>query len=377
MISIDVDRLTPSEENDLLRPAAFFLLFVIAAGPVRGEDKFYERLYARGMTDFNTADYKLALDELHKAAFGFVDNIEKFETAEIYAAIAANRIGNQSATRDALLRIAAAENIEARFAAITIPDALRQELFRAAALLLTKKEATALGVPEQIQDAASKKKPRVVVPTPSKRLNVAETAPRDAGNSSAPVPNAELPPAASQTPAPLPATDPSPAGSVAPSSLPAPTDPTPAVSQDNRTIQPGAGTLQTTIPMMPPVPQPAQEAVEARLAEAQQAADDGKPDVARSIYDALLRGPRLSHPQALRLIEGMFRVRDFAGTTRAFRKAEAIGPGEERFHYYYAVALFETGHRRDARRELALALPFIEMTESVASYRDKISRAAK
>lgn len=60
-------------------------------GLAGGPDEFYERLYARGMADFRTADYQLAYAELHKAAFGFVEEIEKFETAEVYAAIAASR----------------------------------------------------------------------------------------------------------------------------------------------------------------------------------------------------------------------------------------------------------------------------------------------
>jgi hypothetical protein len=54
-----------------------------------------------------------------------------------------------------------------------------------------------------------------------------------------------------------------------------------------------------------------------------------------------------------------------------------IGAGEERFHYYYAVALFETRQYGDACRELDLALPFIEVNEDVVDYRGKIYRAMK
>jgi hypothetical protein len=105
--------------------------------------------------------------------------------------------------------------------------------------------------------------------------------------------------------------------------------------------------------------------------------DDGDPDAAGAIYNVLLLEPPLLHTQALRVAEGLYRVRDFAGALRAFQAAGAIGPGEERFHYYFAVALFEAGKHGDACRELDLALPFIEVTEEVASYREKIYRAAK
>ncbi|HXH94442.1 MAG TPA: hypothetical protein VNN25_22890 [Thermoanaerobaculia bacterium] len=325
---------------------------VLLAG---GVDEFYERLYTRGMADFRTADYQLAYTELHKAAFGFVEEIEKFETAEVYAAIAANRLGHSGEARDALLRIAAAEEVQPHLRSMTIPDDLRAELLRAAATLLTKKEAAAFGISEAMQDAAAKEHPRVEVPTPSVGPNVAETAPRGAGDANAPDGAPEDPPAAS-------------------SSTPA-ADPPPAASREEPAAQPG--TRQSIAPMVPPTQQTAKKTTDQRLDEAQQAIDSGDPDNARSIYDALLQEPQLPHAPAMRLAEGLYRVRDFAGASRAFHGVREIGKGEERYHYYYAVALFETRHYRDACRELDLALPFIEVTEDVAGYREKIYKATK
>jgi tetratricopeptide (TPR) repeat protein len=344
---------------------------VLLAG---GVDEFYERLYARGMADFRTADYQLAYTELHKAAFGFVEEIEKFETAEVYAAIAANRLGHPGEARDALLRIAAAEDVQPHLRSMTIPDDLRAELLRAAAALLTKKEAAAFGISEEMQDAAAKEHPRVDVPTPSVKPNVAETAPRGAGDANAPDGAAEAQPAAaSSTSPPPPAGDPSPASAL-PSDHPVSKDPPPAAPREESGAQPGK---QTIAPMVPPKQQPAKKTIDARLDEAQQAIDNGDPDSARTIYNALLRDPQLPHAPAMRLAEGLYRVRDFAGALRAFRGVGAIGQDEERYHYYYAVALFETRHYRDACRELDLALPFIEVTEDVAGYREKIYRAGK
>ncbi len=306
-------------------------------GLAGGPDEFYERLYARGMADFRTADYQLAYAELHKAAFGFVEEIEKFETAEVYAAIAASRLGHDGEARDALLRIATAENVQPRLRAMTLPDDLRAELLRAAATLLTKKESAVFGISEQMQDAAAKEKPRVEVPTPSVKPNVAETAPREAGDASPP----------DQTDTPI-AKDPA-----------------------------SPGTLQTIAPMVPSKQQPAKKSIDARFDDAQRAIDDGDPDAAGAIYNALLIEPQLPHAQVLRVAEGLYRVRDFAGASRVFQAAGAIGPGEERSHYYYAVALYEMHHYPDACRELDLSLPFIEVTDDVADYRDKIYRAAQ
>ncbi len=327
------------------------------------------------MADFRTADYQLAFTELHKAAFGLVEEIEKFETAEVYAAIAANRLGHESETRDALLRIAAAEKVQPRLRSMTIPDDLRAELLRAAATLLTKKESVVFGISEQMQDDAAKERPRVEVPTPSVKPNVAETAPREAGDANAPDRNSRRPAPAPSSPPP--ANEHSPAASAPSTDHPVSKDPAPGSPREGTSTQPSIGTLQTIAPMVPPKQQPAKKTIDARLDEAQQAIDNGDPDSARSIYNALLREPQLSHAPALRLAEGLYRVRDFAGALRAFRGVGVIGPGEERYHYYYAVALFETRHYRDACLEIDLALPFIEVTEDVAGYREKIYRATK
>ena len=401
-----------SKERPILRKfVVWFILFAPALLSAASSDGFYERLYVRGMGDFRAGDYQLAYTELHKAAFGFVEQVEKFETAEIYAAIAANRLGHEADTRDALIRITAAENIQPHFRSIAIPDALRVELYRAAATLLTKKEGAVLGVPEPMLDAAAKEKSRVAVPTPGKRPNVAVTAPREDGDSNnspettetqaaspTPAPN-ETQPAVPAPPSPPQSVDPAPAPSAqhaepAPDPLPQPvasqSQPVGAqtsadhvsksdgtTTPENKEVPARVGTLQATVPMMPAAPEPAQKTIEVRLADAQKAIDDGNPDRARSIYGALLRGPRLPHAAALRLAEGLYRVRDFAGAIRAFRRAGLIGAGEERYHYYYAVALFETGNKSDARRELDAALPFIEVTSDVAVYRAKIQQATK
>ena len=74
-------------------------------------DDFYERLYERGMSHFRAAEYQAAFFELRIAAFGFPEQLEKFEMAEIYAAAAASRIGNEAWTRDAMVRIVSAEKV--------------------------------------------------------------------------------------------------------------------------------------------------------------------------------------------------------------------------------------------------------------------------
>ena len=51
--------------------------------------------------------------------------------------------------------------------------------------------------------------------------------------------------------------------------------------------------------------------------------------------------------------------------------------GEEDLRYYNAVALYETGSYQDAQKELACALPFIQVTDEVTRYRVKIEQTAQ
>ena len=296
-------------------------------------DEFYQRMYKRGMTHFAAAEYEPAFTELRTSAFGFVEQVEKFETIQVYAAIAAHRIGHDTDARESLMRITAAEKIEPHFLSVTLPEEIRVEVDKVAAVLLTHQEASLLGVTQAMQDAAAAEKHAVVVPTPSKQPNVAETAPRD----SRAVDNA--PPAADAKPAPQPVT--------------------PEPAKEN-----------------PPVTRSSRGSAESRLADAQRAIDKGDVVRAQSIYDALLSAPSLDHKTALHLAEALYRARDFAKAARAFQRAGTVGAGEERYHFYYAVTLYETGRFNDAKRELAAAIPYIAMTPDVAGYRAKIEGAS-
>jgi hypothetical protein len=278
------------------------LLALSAATLAASDDDFYQRLYQRGMTHFAAADYAQAFTQLRTAAFGFVENIEQFDVAHAYASIAAHRLGHDSDARDSLIRIVNAERAQPRYRSMKLSDELRAELNTIAANLLTREEAAVLGI-----TAAAKR--AVDIPTPSKRPNVAVTAPRNGG------PDAGAP------------------------------------------------------------PQPAVGNVESSLADAQRAIDSGDTDRARSIYTALAGASSLPHDAALRVAAGLNRVRDFAGAAQAFARAGTIGTGEEHYRYDYAVALYETGHIREAKRELAAALPHITMTPDVTRYRTKIEAA--
>jgi len=316
------------------------------------------------MTHFAAADYATAFTELRSAAFGFVEKVEQFETAQSYACIAAHRLGRDNDARESLMRIVSAEKLQPRYRTIKLPETVRAEVNAVAANVLTAEEAGLLGV-----TAAAK--PAVDVPTPSKRPNVAVTAPRD-GGPEAPG-NAGVPPAADGTPR---ATEPAGKMPALPAAVPQPKKP---VAQPASPVpQPKPPPPQPFVP--PPQPSPAVTTTPVRdiatsLADAQRAIDSGDIARARSIYDALSTAPSLSHIAALQTAEGLYRVGEFARAARVFAAAGAIAHGEEQYRYYYAVALYETSRYGDAKRELAAALPHITVTPGVARYRAKIEGA--
>lgn len=420
----------PSTGETSLRKLAvlLWLLLIPVAGYAASGDEFYQRLYQRGLAHFAAGDYANAFMELRNAAFGFVEHVDQFETAQAYAIIAAHRLGHDNDARESLMRIVSAEKIQPHFRSVTLPDDLRAEVDTVAAALLTTEECTLLGVPEQVRRAGAAAKPPVVVPTPTKRPNVAVTAPREKEATDDTAHRATQPRATPQPVAPVPQPRTVAPQPVVPNPQPAvptpqPVEPVPQTPQpvqqpqpvapvpQPRTVapqpvdtnpqpvvptpqpvapmpqppppppQPVAPPKQETAPPRPrpgtpdPVPQPAAKNADASLAEAQRAVDDGEIGRARSIYIALLSGPPLSHPAALRLAEGLYRVRDFPDAARAFARAGTLVHGEEQYHYYYAVTLYETGRYAEAKRELAVSLPYIAATTEVARYRAKIEGA--
>jgi hypothetical protein len=109
-----------------------------------------------------------------------------------------------------------------------------------------------------------------------------------------------------------------------------------------------------------------------RLAAAERGLNAGNLTDARRAYRELLGVPGLEHETLIRVAEGLYRARDFSGALSAFNRVGTLRRGEEPYRYYIAVALYETGDFARAKKELAAALPYIEVTPDVARYRTKI-----
>src|SRR5437867_10237828 len=100
-------------------------VFAATSAIAASGDEFYDRLYSRGMAQFSEANYANAYASLRVAAFGLLEDIRRFETAEIYMTLAAMRLHRESDARTAAQRVVAAERVERRYASLALPEAIR------------------------------------------------------------------------------------------------------------------------------------------------------------------------------------------------------------------------------------------------------------
>jgi len=155
------------------------------------------------------------------------------------------------------------------------------------------------------------------------------------------------------------------------------------------TAEPPAATAEVTppepqpqpapAPAPVPVPAPAPESVFAPVAdvvatlrEANAAAAKGQADDANRLYASVVDAPNVSRDAIISAATGLYRTGDFIDAVHAFARLGTFARGEEDLRYYNAVALYETGRYAEAKKELACALPYIDVTSDVARYRAKI-----
>src|SRR5258706_15355311 len=85
-------------------------------------DEFYDRLFSRGVAQFNEGNYAGAFASLKVAAFGLLEDVKRFETAEVYMTVSAMKLHHETDARAAALRVLAAERIDHRYASLPLSD---------------------------------------------------------------------------------------------------------------------------------------------------------------------------------------------------------------------------------------------------------------
>lgn len=309
---------------------------LMAALAVRAADPT-EALLARGMSAYRAANYTAAAIDLENAVRAYLspgaveqyvntgryESIEALETALVYLSLAHFRLGHEDAARDTIRRLVAAERITPVYAALPLATDAADFESLAAALLPES------GLPRNMQLATedpSRPLPpvrRAAETTMAQRQEVvAALSPRAAENVFAETPRTAAPP--------------------------------PAQTTNSAATREGLTTLR----------------------QAEDAATGGDVQGARILYEKVARAPEVSREVIGEAAAGLYRVGAYRESAEAFRRFGTFARGEEDLRYYFAVALYESGEYGAAERELACALPFLEVTDDVLRYRWKIENTA-
>lgn len=114
----------------------------------------------------------------------------------------------------------------------------------------------------------------------------------------------------------------------------------------------------------------------ATLRQADTLAESGRTQEAIDLYTRVANAEGVPRDVIAAAAAGLYRTGAFDEAVRAFRRLGTFRRGEEDLRYYYAVSLYETGNYGDAKRELACAVPFIQVTADVSRYRLKIEQTS-
>lgn len=380
-------------------------MLLCAAWPslAQSPSEFYLGLLRRGVAFVEAGQYDAATTPLRIAAFGLVESVEKYELALVYLAVAQERTGNLDGARDSVNRILAAERVERKFTSLSLPSAIRTAFDGVAKKVLSAAEANALASGGAV--APPQRSQPVITTRPVTPPGAASSspAPAPAGPEASEV-KPEMSAAKPETSTAKPEATAAKPEATAAKPEAAPTKPR-ATEVKPEAAQAKPGTSETkprtaetkpapprkpetkplpppqTAAAAPPVKQPAApapkpglaaEEIANRLAAAERALNAAQLPEARRTFRELLEAPGLDRESLLRVSEGLYRARDFAGALAAFKALGPLRRGEEPYGYYQAVSYYETGAYEAAKKELAAALPFIEMTPDVFRYRAKI-----
>ena len=366
-----------------------------------------EDLLRQGLTSYRAADYEDAVLHLDGAAQVFLSpdqmqnyvntgtmaNLDRLETALVYLALANAQLNREEQAREAILRLMTAERIAPTYAALPLEaDALAFEGL----------------VPRLVPETTLPRNTRLAsLPPGSAPTLIAQATP--------PQPPAAQP---RQTmPVPASQSDPCAAAEQLAAQLLTERESRQrtidaVVAQERARIERAADEriaaaekaalekiaaaeraaeqrlAQQRVPAPQPAPAPPPVTIVRRdsrqyraylsdLRDAYAYAAERQLTRANAIYNRLAGDDDVPREILAEAAVGLYQTGAFADAVRAFRRLGTFTRGDEDLRYYYAVALYETGNYPEAQREIACALPYIQVTDEVSRYRAKIQSASK
>ena len=311
-------------------------------------DSFYLDLLQRGIADAGSGEYARAAEELRIAAFGFLDDVPRYQTAQVYLAVANSKLGRESDARAAAEKAVNVERIAPSYQRLALDPAVRKQ-FDA---LLPKMVADAglmvarrAGGPPAGPPAAS---PAVIKPKPAAEP-AADQPPRPAARPTAkisapsPTPAAPIPPPVTArviAPTPPP---PKPVSPIMAAARHQPSE-SPAITND----------------------------IGPQLLSAQNLLNEGRILGARQTYLRLTLTQNLNRAQILAIAKGLNDTSAWRESADIYSRVAPLQRGEEIHMFAEAVNRYELGELNAARALLQRALPALPQTREIVLYRGKI-----
>jgi tetratricopeptide (TPR) repeat protein len=402
--------------------AALALTAVSALG---AEDRFYGDMLQRGVSDALRGANDRAITELRIAAFGSIDSLPEYQTAEIYLATACERLGRHDEARTAAQKAIQAERLSPTYGTLTIDATIRAAFEKllpqlvgadrfadvAAFSRLTRSAPAAsptgktpprpapVQATRPTQPVAPKPQPQPA-PAPAQQQAVAATTKPGPGVATAtPQTSAATTPTPKPQPVvPTPPPQPTPSIVVDPVAAPPPSPSRPPV---NSTMAPKTDPVTTPTPQprpataLPPPPTatspapapqtmsplaaaakhpPSQYGVDVtgRIAEAQRLLNEGKMIAARQAFSRIAQTSDAPRSALLDAAKGLSETNAWNDSSLLYAKLFPLKRGEEAHYFYEAINRYELGEMNKARELLARALPYLPNTREVALYRGKI-----
>src|SRR5262249_11205327 len=133
----------------------------------------YLSLLQRGIVAFDGERYADATNALKIAAFGLVDNIDQYQTAQVYLALSYDRLNDAARARDAARRVVAADRIQRTFGTVALPAGVSSSFDGLASKLLGGSDADYLKRPA----SAPQPRPQTHPPTQPRPQQTATSTP--------------------------------------------------------------------------------------------------------------------------------------------------------------------------------------------------------
>jgi hypothetical protein len=329
---------------------AAVLLSAVLSTAAADPPPFYTTMLQRGIVTFEKGEYARALDLLHIAAFGLINDIAQYETAQVYIVLAAEKLHRLEDAQAAARKFAAAERIVPSYALLHLDAALRHDFEQFMPTLLTQEQMAVLPALSPIALRGAKNWSEVVELYTEVRTRRRLTTDETASLFNALVQAGRINDAAGMRPLLTPAVLSAPAVAAVLPRVPAQAGNTPPMTS-------GAGNGNGDI--------------NAQLRDADRAIGEARFGTARQIY-LRLSGQASSRALTLEVARGLHRTSALKESSTLYQRLYPLQRGEELHMVAEAVNRYELGDIPTARLLLGHALTGVSRTPELSFYLPRI-----